>query len=181
LHKTGVSAEKMLIHALRRAQELTLAGEDLEMPRHLTWFFNWKPDDETDPAEMLAHFSRLDDHDVTAAIKYWSEARDFTLAFLSKGLLDRKLFRLEWHNEPIAPEYAESIRQKVVANMGEHAILEHLVYTGSESNRAYDDSREQIKILFKNGSVLPIDQCSDVPLYTQLVTKHFICYPKNLP
>ena len=180
LHKTGVSAEKMLIHTLRRARELALGGEDLEMPRHLRWFLCWKASDLSEPAELLSHFARLDDHDVTAAIKYWSEARDFTLSFLSKGLLDRKLFRLEWHNEPIAPEYVQAVQQRVISNMGEHALLEHLIYTGSESNRAYDDSKEQIKILFKNGSVLPIDQCSDVPLYTQLVTKHFICYPKNM-
>lgn len=178
LHKTGVSAEKMLIHALRRARELTLAGEAIEMPRHLEWFIRWESDAPSLPTELLSHFSRLDDHDVTSAIKYWSEARDFTLAFLSKGLLDRQLFRLEWHNEPVSPDYAQSIREKVANAMDSTAILEHLVYTGSESNRAYDDSKEQIKILFKNGSVLPIDQCSDVPLYTQLVTKHFICYPK---
>jgi len=180
LHKTGVSAEKMLIHTLRRARELTLAGADLEVPRHLGWFLSWKPTNPIEPAELLSHFAHLDDHDITSAIKYWSEADDFTLSFLSKGLLDRRLFRLEWHTEPIAAEYTLSIQQKVAENMGETAIVEHLVYTGSESNRAYDDSKEQIKILFKNGSVLPIDQCSDVPLYTQLVTKHYICYPKNL-
>ncbi len=179
LHKTGVAAERMLIHTLQRAQELLAAGETLEMPRHLEWFLHWKPSEPFEPTELLSHFTRLDDHDVTAAIKYWSEASDFTLAFLSKGLLDRQLFRLEWHNEPINPDYIQSIRQKVANALGAEAILEHLVYTGSESNRAYDDSKEQIKILFKNGNVLPIDQCSDVPMYTQLVTKYFICYPKN--
>lgn len=180
LHKTGVAAEKMLIHTLRRAREIVLGGAELEMPRHLDWFLRWEPKAPIQAAEMLSHFARLDDHDVTSAIKYWSEASDFTLAFLSKGLLDRQLFRLEWHQAPISPDYAQTVRQKIAAEMGKQAILEHLVYTGSESNRAYDDSKEQIKILFKSGAVLPIDQCSDVPLYTQLVTKHFICYPKKV-
>jgi len=178
LHKTGVAAEKMLIHALRRARQVVRAGEDLEMPRHLAWFMHWDASATQEPRELLAHFSRLDDHDVVAAVKYWSEARDFTLAYLSKGLLDRRLFRLEWHTEPISEEYAASIRDKVRGKLGPEAILEHLVYIGTESNRSYDDSKEQIKILFKRGGVLPIDQCSDVPLYTQLVTKHYICYPK---
>jgi len=180
LHKTGVSAERMLIHALLRARELALGGVALEVPRHLGWFLFRQPGDKTEPSELLSHFAQLDDHDLTAAIKYWSESSDFTLALLSKGLLNRQLFRLEWHNEPISPEYTREIQQKVVANMGENAVLEHLVYMGSESNRAYDDSKEQIKILFKNGAVLPLDQCSDVPLYTQLITKHFICYPKKM-
>jgi len=180
LHKTGVSAEKMLIHALLRARELVLGGVTLEVPRHLGWFLFRQSGDKTEPGELLSHFAQLDDHDLTAAIKYWSESSDFTLGLLSRGLLNRQLFRLEWHNEPINAEYTREIQQKVIANLGENAVLEHLVYMGSESNRAYDDSKEQIKILFKNGAVLPLDQCSDVPLYTQLITKHFICYPKKM-
>jgi hypothetical protein len=66
----------------------------------------------------------------------------------------------------------------VTREYGDKTDTGYLIITGSESNRAYDNSRDQIKILFKNGSVVPIDQCSDVPLYTQLVTKFFICYPK---
>ncbi len=180
LHKTGVAAEKMLIHALRRARELTLSGVKLEVPRHLGWFLALHSGDTADPAEMLSHFSKLDDNDLTAAIKYWSEAEDFTLSRLSKGLLDRKLFRLEWHTEPVSEAYAQSIRERVIEKWGKDAMIEHLVYTGSESNRAYNDAREQIRILFKNGTVKPIDQCSDVPMTTQLVTKYFICYPKEL-
>ena len=157
---------------------MALSGAEMSLPRNLRWFLCWEADNAPGPEELLQHFIRLDDHDVTVGIKYWSEASDFTLQYLSKGLLDRRLFRLEWHNEPVSKDYLAKIQEKVSNNLGNGAILEHLVYTGSESNRAYDDSREQIKILFKNGKVLPIDQCSDVPLYTQLVTKHFICYPK---
>jgi len=178
LHKTGVAAEKMLIHALKRARVLALQGVDLEVPRHLGWFLYKKPGEQTDAAELLGHFAQLDDNDITSAIKYWTESSDFTLAYLSKGLLHRKLFRLEWHNEPVTEAFTREIREKTAQKLGAEAELDYLVFTGSESNRAYDDTHEQIRILFKNGQVLPIDQCSDVPLYTQLVTKHFICYPK---
>ena len=179
LHKTGVSAEHMLIHTLRRARELALAGETLEAPRHLAWFLYRKPGEQVKNEELLQHFSRLDDNDVTAAIKYWSESADFTLAYLSAGLLDRRLFRLEWFSEPVSDDYRTSIQLKVRDFLGSGAEIDYMVFTGAESNRAYDDSKEQIRILFKNGSVVPIDQCSDVPLYTQVVTKYFICYPKN--
>lgn len=180
LHKTGVAAEKMLIHTLKRARMLALKGEPLEVPRHLGWFLYKQPGEFTDPAEILAHFALLDDHDITAAVKYWTESSDFTLAFLSKGLLNRKLFRLEWHNEAVTSKHTQDIRESTRTILGKDADLNYLIFTGSESNRAYDDSKEQIKILFKNGQVLPIDQCSDVPLYTQVVTKYFICYPKVL-
>ncbi|MCB9343288.1 MAG: HD domain-containing protein [Lewinellaceae bacterium] len=178
LHKTGVAAEKMLIHTLRRARTLALRKTELEVPRHLGWFLYRDPGEPMDTEELLAHFTHLDDHDVTAAVKYWSESPDPTLSFLSKGLLERRLFRLEWHNKAASETYIQEIKDQVRQHVGMDDSLNDLVFTGSESNRAYDDSKEQIRILFKNGEVKPIDQCSDVPLYTQPVTKHYICYPK---
>lgn len=180
LHKTGVSAEQMLIHTLLRARELALEGVQLEAPRHLAWFLYRREGRVIEPEDLSSHFALLDDNDVTAAIKYWSEATDFTLSFLSKGLLNRRLFRLEWLSEPVSAARLDEVRRGAVQLFGDSAVLEHFVYTGSESNRAYDDAEDQIKILFKNGDVLPITECSDVPLFTHLVTKHFICYPKQL-
>ncbi len=180
LHKTGVSAEQMLIHTLRRARELALKGILLEAPRHLAWFLYRREGHVIASEDLSSHFALLDDNDVTAAIKYWSEAEDFTLSFLSKGLLDRRLFRLEWLSEAASAGKIDEIRRRVVKTFGEKAVPEHFVFTGSESNRAYDDAEDQIKILFKNGDVRPITECSDVPLYTQMVTKHFICFPKQL-
>ncbi len=180
LHKTGVSAEQMLIHVLKRARELTLNGVHLEVPRHLAWFLKNEKGGNIEPIESLFHFALLDDNDVIAAIKNWSEAEDYTLSFLSKGLLNRQLFRLEWSNKPVAAAYLDELRRRVEQTFGGEALPDHFVYTGSESNRTYDDAKDQIKILFKNGGVLPITECSDVPLYTQIVTKYFICYPKKL-
>ena len=180
LHKTGVTAEQMLIHTLQRARELALQGKELEVPRHLGWFLYRKPGDTPSIEELMRHFTQLDDTDITAAIKYWAEDSDLTLSWLSHGLLDRRLMRLEWHDKPITPEKIEQVHKMVAARFGSAAHLEHLVYFGSVSNRAYDENTEQIKILFKNDRVCPISECSDVPLFTKLVTKHFICYPKHL-
>lgn len=180
LHKTGVAAEQMLIHTLLRARELALEGVQLEAPRHLAWFLHRREGHVVAPEELSSHFALLDDNDVTAAIKYWSEAADFTLSFLSKGLLDRRLFRLEWLSEPATTERLAAVREQVAILYGTEAVVEHFVFTGSESNRAYDEAKDQIKILYKTGDVRPITQCSDVPLFTQLVTKHYICYPKQL-
>jgi hypothetical protein len=179
LHKTGVAAEQMLIHALQRARFLAVSGVELEVPRHLGWFLYRKPGAPLATDEMLQHFSRLDDNDITAAIKYWSEADDFILSFLSKGLLDRKLFRMEWHTEPIPPAHADAIRNSVIGQFGIGLKdVGYFVYEGKEINRAYDDAKDQIRILFKDGRSPTITECSDVPLYTLEVVKHYICYPK---
>ncbi len=179
LHKTGVTAERMLIHALQRARELVMEGAALEAPRHLAWLLYRQPGNLA-TNDLLTHFAKLDDNDIITAIKYWAESTDPTLAYLAEGLLDRKLLRLEWHSAPVDPAYAESIREQVRLVLGPDIQAEHLVYVGQESNRAYDEAGDQINILFKNGKTLPLTQCSDVPLYTQLVTKYFICYPKGL-
>lgn len=180
LHKTNVAAEHMVIHLLRRARELALQGVELEVSKHLHWFLYRDSAERPATEDLLHHFSRLDDVDIAAAIKAWRESSDVVLSYLSAGLLDRKLFRLEWRSVPVEQEYLDTIRQKVAHLFGQDVPLEHLVFDGRESNRAYDDTREQIKIQFKDGRVLPIDECSDVPLYTQTVTKYFVCYPKEV-
>lgn len=178
LHKTGMAADQMLIHALRRAQTLAAQGEGLETPRHLAWFLDRIHAGQADMNDILSHFSKLDDNDVIMAIKYWSEAPDFILSTLCKGLLDRRLFRLEWHNTPISAAYRQNILDKVAIQCPEGCPPEVFVYEGQESNQAYDDTKEPIRILYKNGRVRTLSECSDVPIYAQRVTKYFICYPK---
>jgi len=178
LHKTNVAAEQMVIHLLRRARELAVAGVSLEVSKPLHWFLYRR--EQPPVSKLLEHFARLDDVDIAAAIKAWRDADDPVLSILATGLLDRKLFRLEWRTVPVEADYVAKIHAKALQVFGPKSPLHHLVFTGSESNQAYDISEEKINILFKDGRVLPIDECSDVPLYTQVVTKHFICYPKTL-
>jgi uncharacterized protein len=180
LHKTSVAAEQMLIHTLKRARTLALNGVALEAPGALRWFLYRQEDGTTENTVLLKNFARLDDNDITAAIKYWAEEADYTLALLSKGLLDRKLFRLEWHPTPVPAAYIQEKNDFVLAKAPAEIDPSDFVYAGSYTNQAYDAAKDQIKILFKNGNVLPITECSDVPLYTQAVTKHYICYPKRL-
>lgn len=178
LHKTGVAAEQMLIHLLRRAREMALQGLDLEAPRDLRWFLFRKPGGQVEPTEMLRHYVRLDDTDITASVKYWVDADDFVLSFLSNGLLNRKLFRLEWHPEEIIPEMVDRLTRQI-SNLYGEAHLPYLLYQGSTSIRVYDEANDPIFILFKDNTIKPLSACSDVPLHTQTVTKYFICYPKE--
>ena len=115
---------------------------------------------------------------MAAALKAWYYADDFELAFLSNSLIERKLFRLEWHNQPVPEPYVQQIRSRVAVLYGDKTEAEKLVYVGKESIRAYDEAKDRIMILFKDGHTKPIDQCSDVPTSTQIITKYFICYPK---
>lgn len=180
LHKTGVAAEQMLIHVLKRARELALQGMPLEAPKDLRTLLYHPPGQPMSEADTLSLFLRLDDTDITAAVKYWTEAPDPILSFLASGLLHRKLFRLEWHQAPIDPSYLQHIRDQIALECPpEH--IPYLLYTGSASNRVYDEDKDPIFILFKNATIKPLSACSDTPMHTSLVTKYFVCYPKELP
>jgi HD superfamily phosphohydrolase len=179
LHKTGVAAEQMLIHTLKRARQLALQGVHLEAPNDLRKLLYHPPGQPLAEEEILSLFLRLDDTDITAAVKYWTEAPDPILAFLSSGLLHRKLFRLEWYNTPIDPVYLQTIGDQIASEYAPDHVP-YLLYTGSASNRAYDEDTDPIYILFKNATIKPLSACSDVPLHTSVVTKYFVCYPKSL-
>jgi HD superfamily phosphohydrolase len=179
LHKTGVAAEQMLIHTLKRARQLALQGVHLEAPKDLRKLLYQPPRQPLTEEETLSLFLRLDDTDITAAVKYWTEVPDPVLSFLSTGLLHRKLFRLEWHNRPIDPAYLQTIGNQIASTFSTDHVP-YLLYSGSASNRAYDEDKDPVYILFKNATIKPLSACSDVPLHTSLVTKYFVCYPKEL-
>ncbi len=178
LHKTNVSAEQMVVHLLQRARRLALQGAVLEASEALRWFLYRSPDALPAPDELLRYFARLDDVDVAASIKAWCFHDDPMLALLATGLIERRLFRLEWRSVPVEAEYIAQLQETARRKYGYWGP--QLIFSGASSNRAYDPSTEKINILFKSGRVASIDECSDVPLYTQTVTKYFVCYPKNI-
>jgi uncharacterized protein len=179
LHKTNVSAEQMLTNALRRARELALSGKDVDAPRELSWFLHLPKGQTLDPQTMLQRYARLDDTDIAMALKEWAVCDDPVLVLLASGLLNRKLYRLEWSQQPFDAAYKEKIRLAVRAKWPETYPDAYLFLEGKESNQAYNEAKEPIKILFNNGTVKTVSECSDVPLYTQKVTKYFLAYPKK--
>ncbi len=178
LHKTNVSAEKMLTHALRRARQLALSGQAIEAPAELGWFLHRSPDAPIANDEMLARYARLDDTDIAMALKMWTSAQDPVLQLFARGLVDRKLYRLIWSQKPFEQEFVQTLREKTREKYGNDIPDEYLFLEGKESNQAYDEANEPIFILFNNGTIQPISACSDVPLYTQKVSKYFLAYPK---
>lgn len=183
LHKTVLSAEQMLVQTLRRARELARSGRELDCSDNLAFFlFNDINADQfrTDTRRALDYFLLLDDYDIISALKSWSRCGDPLLAFLSRSLLERRLFRLELSNRPFQRSYVESVRSRVMewSPFGQEA-LRYLVFEGKETNNAYSTSKDEIKILHKNGLVLPMSESADYGIQSQLITKYYLCYPKE--
>ena len=179
LHKTVLSAEQMMIKTLRRAKELALHGIELGGSKPLQ-FFLYPNEEKKDIDQMLSQFSNLDDNDIWMALKIWSKnSPDQVLRILSESLLNRRLFRLEFSAAPFSDDALSVLRKKAQLqyNISENEST-WLVFEGKESNQAYQTRRDQIKILFKNGQVLPISEIAEISIQSRTVTKHFVCSPK---
>jgi len=185
LHKTVLSAEQMLIRALERAKDLAQKGVELEGSDALRYFLynNFsRKDFKKKRDELLEKYASLDDIDILAALKNWTSHDDYVLSFLSKSIIERKLFKIKLQNEPFKSDYIKEMRLKVQNNLPEDRSEKSnfLVFTGKESNSAYSTKKDEIKILYKNGKVLPMSDASDHGIQPKIITKYYLCYPDNI-
>ena len=93
LHKTAISAERMLIEVVRRAKWLTQQGKSVPATPALAIFLERninRNDFEEDP-DILEVFMTLDDTDVWGSLKFWANHKDPVLFTLS-NIIIRILF-----------------------------------------------------------------------------------------
>ncbi|MCB0644242.1 MAG: HD domain-containing protein [Phaeodactylibacter sp.] len=183
LHKTVLSAEQMLIRAFQRARDVALQGVSLQVPESLGYFLDQEvtaDDFAANRDELLEHFARLDDYDIVSALKTFQFSEDRLLAFLAESILNRRLNRLIWANAPFSREQVAKLKQEVMAELPfSEKEVNYLVFEGTETNSAYSTSKDEIAILFKDGTVRPMSQSLDYGIQAKLITKHYLCYPKN--
>jgi HD superfamily phosphohydrolase len=187
MHKTVLSAESMLVEVLRRASLLARRGEALFAGAELQILLRRRPNqkDFNQEPELLDLFTRLDDSDILSAIKQWQHHPDPVLSAMSRRIIDRKLFRIKFLDRPLSREDRATLEASVAASMGLSAEDSlHFVLDGIASNKTYTADKQEIKLLKKNGSVLPLTEVSEIlPLsvYSQVTTRPFVCWPKELP
>jgi len=186
LHKTVLSAETLLVNILKRAKELSAGGTELFATPTLSLFLknNFTQKDFEEDVNLLAKFAKLDDSDLDASIKVWSEHEDKILSKLCQNLLDRKLFKIEMQNEPFPQSYLNEFTEKVCKlyqiNKEEAS---YFVLTDVVNNSAYNANQFNINILMSNGKLVDVAEASDqlnIQSLSTTVSKHFICYPKEL-
>ena len=182
LHKTGLVAEQLLVRVVRRARELFQKGELTSGSRHLRYFL------ERDPSEAftdgdLTEFARLDDVDLLAALKHWTDAQDKVLSKLCDMLLNRRLLSIKIRKKPIPKETVEKKLGKVCERWGlTEAEARFFVFEGTLSNRAYDQEHQNIYMLQDNGKIRDVASSSDqlnLQALSEPVVKYYICYPKK--
>lgn len=170
LHKTVLSAEQMLIRIIKRAKLLKARCQE-----PLNSFINQPVDQVT-----LDQFCRIDDYDVLMAIKKWASDDDKVLSVLCQGILDRKLLKVKYFNEPVS---SETLQDKIIEISKRLNITVDdaawLAFTGEAASSTYNFEDEHIHILFKDGSVKDISEVDNALINENLkgtVKKYYICY-----
>lgn len=191
LHKTVLSAENLLINILKRAKELSLQGDKLFAPPALDYFLSRKFDrsfinaaDEKDLSTMLQHFVRLDDTDIISATKVWMEHDDKILSTLCQKMISRQLYKIELQNQPFSDERIAEMKEKTEKHFSlSSKEASFMVFADSITSNIYETGEHNIGILYNNGKVVDIAEASDMlnmQVLTKVVTKHFLCYPKEI-
>lgn len=185
LHKTSVSAERMLVNIIRRAQALVRAGEAVPASDALQLFLlhDFTIADFRNAPELLHAYGQLDDNDVWGAVKFWRNHSDPILSMLSEMILTRRLFQIRLSQEPIGKHLIEKIREGIARKYKTlRAETSFLFSHGTVTNEAYAEG-QQINVLMRSGELLDIAQASDLPnikAISKIVKKNYLCWPKNV-
>lgn len=186
LHKTVLSAETLLVNILKRAKELAADNIELFATPALQFFLknNFTKSDFEKDKKLLKEFSKLDDNDVMASIKVWAEHEDKILRILCSNLLERRLYKIELQSSSIATSHKNLLIEKACKYYNiNRREASYFVLTDSVNNSAYNASSFNINVLMNNGTLVDVAQASDqlnLQSLSKTVTKHFICYPKEI-
>jgi len=184
LHKTSLVAELILTKVLKRAKELTLKGVQLPCSEPLLFFVQNRITLENFDATKLDLFSQLDDFDIISALKSWQRQDDFILSSLSKMIINRDLPKIKVVNDNLLLEDILPLQERFAAEYN-ISILDtnYFIFKGKIKNLAYSKEAEPIRILKKDRTIEDVVEASDqlnLKSLSNLVTKYYICFPKQL-
>ena len=182
LHKTAIAAEKMLTNTLQRAKELANQGVELFASPALHYFL-YNPVTEQvfrQDENALTHFADLDDNDIWCALKVWSSHSDTVLATLSAHLVNRQLFKIEIHTEPVACEAQEKYLHRYMEKWNlTPREAGYFISSDEVSTNMYSEADDSIDILYKDGRIIDIAEASDmlnIQLLSKTVKKYYFCH-----
>ncbi|HLD51792.1 MAG TPA: HD domain-containing protein [Sediminibacterium sp.] len=178
LHKTVLSAEKMLVKIIQRVRSIYNEHRDsLTTGSQVDFFlgeFNGPMNTET-----IKRFCLMDDFDVISAIKKWSTHSDKVLSLLCTRMLNRNIYKTSIQAAPFEPSFVETKKQQVMQQFGvNEEEANFLCFTGIATNTTYQSKEEKINILYKDGTVKDITEVDNSMIQQNLssqIKKFYIC------
>ncbi|MBH19301.1 MAG: phosphohydrolase [Crocinitomicaceae bacterium] len=182
LHKTVLSAEFLLAKILERARELLNSGSNLFTVPNLKYFLTKSiTKDNVSQVEFLNHFSKIDDYDILTCIKVWTEDNDKVISKLSEMLINRKLLKVKISAKKFSDEEIDKIFKRNQKSLGfSNNEMQYFVFQKEMENNAYEPRRDEIKILFNDGSLKDITKASDnlnISALSKAVKKYYLFAP----
>ncbi|MDA9368667.1 HD domain-containing protein [Flavobacteriaceae bacterium] len=181
LHKTGIAAEAILIKIFERAKTLLKQGVLLQASDALMYFLN-QSDDIQLSEQTMEQFSKLDDTDIYAAIKTWSDHNDVVLSLLCVMILNRSLLKIKIKDTPFSETKIASKTKLLEAAGYSKETWPYFVFSGTFSNLAYNPLNTPIYMIKKSGKKVNIATQLAPSFFEALshkVEKYYICYPKK--
>lgn len=181
LHKTGIAAEAILIKIFERAKTFLKQGVLLQASDALMYFLN-QSDDIQLSEQTMEQFSKLDDTDIYAAIKTWSDHNDVVLSHLCVMILNRSLLKIKIKDTPFSEKKIASKTKLLEAAGYSKETWPYFVFSGTFSNLAYNPLNTPIYMIKKSGKKVNIATQLAPSFFEALshkVEKYYICYPKK--
>ncbi len=186
LHKTVLSAEHLLINILKRAKELAKQNTELFCtPAFREFLYNrYTKESFIKKPALLDIFAELDDNDIMASVKVWTQHKDRVLSTLCQNLVNRMLYKTKLQNAPFNNQTIEKIKEKVIKKYKlTDKEASYFVFSGAVTNYIYNPDKIRISILFKDGSTADISDSSDqlnLSVLAKNIKKYFLCFPKDI-
>ena len=184
LHRTCVAYEKVLVNMLTRAKDIIRQGQDVFASPALHYFLQHDVDAAwfAGHTEALTNYEELDDSDIWSAMKAWKHHDDKILATLACDMLDRNLFKVEVHEEPIPQERIDELQASIARNLSIPVEDAHyLMSVNTISKDMYNVDDDSISILYKDGTIKDISEASEllnVQLLSKKIRKYYLCYQR---
>ncbi|MCX7729375.1 MAG: HD domain-containing protein [Bacteroidia bacterium] len=187
LHKTVLSAENMLVKILFRAKELERNYPfDLFATPALKFFLknNIHKLNFYQDKKVIEQFVQLDDNDIIASIKAWTNSEDKILSELCKKFIHRQLFRTIIQNQKFPTKLVTLAQKKLIKTYSflSNDTVHYFLITSSVNNSAYIKSKFTIEI-FDGKKLIDIADASDnfnIRALSKKVTKYFLSYDKSI-
>ena len=184
LHKSTVGYEKILVNVLLRAKQLAQAGKEIFAPPSLRYFLynNVDADIFLHHEEALKNYEILDENDIWSSVKVWINNDDKVLSILSRDLIERRLFKVEIHENPISDEEVTTIQKRLCQQADvSFADASYLMSVNTIQKDMYNINDDHIAILYKDGTIKDITDASEilnVALLSKKIRKYYLCYQR---
>ena len=184
LHKTAVGYEKILVNMLRRAKWLVQQGCDVFATPALSYFLHNNVDADwfDNHSETLQMYEELDDSDLWSAMKAWKHSDDKILSTLATDMLDRKIFKVEVHENEVDKERIDELLSQISEKMDISIEDAHyLMSLNTIQKDMYSIDDDSIDILYKDGTIRDISEASEilnVALLSKKIRKYYLCYQR---